>query len=189
MLRDMKIEVILNGYLVRDPETKMVLASSSTVTLVDDRFLIDTGSESVREELKEKLKGKKIEAVFHTHSHHDHCGNDELFSRAEILDLKEGTLNIDGVEFYVLPTPGHTPDSLSIFMRDDGPVYVAAGDAIPTKDNFVKWVPPFINYDREEAIRSMEKITERADVIIPGHGEPFSTGRKRPLRDDGEPTR
>ena len=132
----------------------------------------------MRKEFKEKLKGKKIDLILHTHNHPDHHGNDKLFPHAKIPDLDEGTFRMGGIEVQVLPTPGHSPDSLSFFMEgDDGLVYAAAGDAIPTKDNFVKWVPLAISYDREEAIRSMEKIVERADIIIPGHDKPFRNTR------------
>ncbi len=177
----MRIEVILDGYIVRSPRSIIPKAVSSTVTLVEGRCLIDTGSRAVREELREKLKGRKIDFILHTHNHPDHYGNDKLFPHAEVVNPMEGTFRLGDAEMGVLSTPGHTPDSVSIFMEgDDGLVYVAAGDAIPTEDNFVKWVPPAINYDREEALRSMEKIVERADIIIPGHGKPFrNTKRER----------
>ena len=40
-------------------------------------------------------------------------------------------------------------------------------------DNYLKWVPPGINFDPEIALQSMTKIVDYADIIIPGHDKPF----------------
>lgn len=92
---------------------------------------------------------------------------------------KTGAFRIGDDERYIMETSGHTPDSSSIFMEwDNGLVYVAAGDAIPMKDNFDKWAPPAINYDEEEALTSMVRIVARADIIVPGHDKPFKNTRR-----------
>jgi glyoxylase-like metal-dependent hydrolase (beta-lactamase superfamily II) len=175
----MRLEVVLNGYLVRTPDSIIPKAASSTVTLVGESCLIDTGSRNVRKELERRLKGKKIDLILHTHNHPDHQGNDGIFPHAKIPDVEEGTFRMEGIEVQVLSTPGHSLDSISFLVEgDDGLVYAVAGDAIPIEDNFEKWVPPAIHYDREEALRSMEKIVERADIIIPGHDKPFRNTRK-----------
>jgi glyoxylase-like metal-dependent hydrolase (beta-lactamase superfamily II) len=185
----MRVEILSIGYLIRDLATGLPIEASSTVTLAGDKVIIDTGSRSKRREIEEGLRTRlglgvgvisaDISAILHTHDHIDHIENDDLFPNAQVLELREGNLDIDGLEFEVMPTPGHTPDSVSIFMiGDDGNLYGAVGDAIPTEDNFKKWIPPFVSYDREEALRSMEKVVSKADVIIPGHGNLFTNPRK-----------
>jgi glyoxylase-like metal-dependent hydrolase (beta-lactamase superfamily II) len=52
--------------------------------------------------------------------------------------------------------------------------YVIAGDALPTEENYVKNVPPGINYDPDLAMESIKRIVGYADVVVPGHGLPFS---------------
>jgi glyoxylase-like metal-dependent hydrolase (beta-lactamase superfamily II) len=58
--------------------------------------------------------------------------------------------------------------------------WVMAGDALPTADNYVAWVPPGINYDTEVALESMRHIVELADTIVPGHGPPFKKDGELP---------
>ena len=49
-----------------------------------------------------------------THAHQDHCGNNYLFSRAELLHPKDGEIIAPGVK--VIETPGHTFDSISVIV-------------------------------------------------------------------------
>lgn len=72
-------------------------------------------------------------------------------------------------------TPGHTWNSASVFVDGEDRKYAITGDAIPTEDNFRKKVPPGINVCKDVALKSMKKITDYADVIVPGHGAPFKT--------------
>jgi len=51
--------------------------------------------------------------------------------------------------------------------------YIIAGDALPTQNNYFKWVPPGINYDPHIALASMERIVALADIVIPGHDQPL----------------
>ena len=62
-------------------------------------------------------------------------------------------------------TPGHTRGSMSVVVSADR-TYVMAGDAIPTKDNYLKWGPSKVNYDPKVALESMHRIADIADVII-----------------------
>jgi hydroxyacylglutathione hydrolase len=64
-----------------------------------------------------------LKYVTNTHSHGDHTGgNTELLGRtgAEFLspgDLaREGSLEIEGESIRVIPTPGHTPDSICLYL-------------------------------------------------------------------------
>ena len=71
-------------------------------------------------------------------------------------------------------TPGHTPDSMSVFVKADRN-YAVAGDAVPLEDNIRKKVPPRLNCDPDLAMQSIKSIVRFADVIVPGHGFPFMT--------------
>jgi len=178
------------GCLVRD-EDGNVLDARSSVTLIlagPKKIVVDTGREDEAGQVAEALAAhglstEEIDMVINTHDHSDHCGNNRLFTRAQVLSgkveaedggevgLKEGDLVAPGV--WIMETPGHTPDSISV-VCESGSRIVIAGDALPLMRNYLKWVPPRLHVDRELAMMSMEKIVEVADLVVPGHDHPFS---------------
>ena len=79
----------------------------------------------------------------------------------------------DGVT--LVHTPGHTMDSMSVFVEGEDRKYAVVGDAIPLEENYRKMVPPRLNVDSELAMKSINTIARFADVIVPGHGFPFMT--------------
>ncbi|HOO04480.1 MAG TPA: MBL fold metallo-hydrolase [Methanomassiliicoccales archaeon] len=186
-----RVEVLCPGMIRRDGP--VVLEARSTATLVSRggrRFLVDTSGPENREALLEALEARGVppggnEAVVLTHAHGDHAGNLSLFPDAKVIAhrLEGGSLALEGeVELWegarLVPTPGHTPGSISVVVRAEE-TYALAGDAIPTEDNVRRWVPPGHHYDRERAMESMALLVGMADVIVPGHGPPFRVeGRK-----------
>jgi N-acyl homoserine lactone hydrolase len=83
--------------------------------------------------------------------------------------------------FMVFHTPGHTRGSISVIVTgrfgDAEGAVVCAGDALPTRDNYIFRLPPGINYDRALASRSMDRIIAKADWIIPGHDGPIRVSK------------
>lgn len=60
----------------------------STVALIESGgkvLLFDTGSYGDRKLLLERLGGKKVDTVFLSHLHYDHCINAEIFKEAKIV--------------------------------------------------------------------------------------------------------
>jgi len=78
----------------------------------------------------------------------------------------------------ILPTPGHCAGAISVFVTANRK-YVVCGDALPTRENYQKHVPPFINTSPRLAMKSMDFIISWADVVIPGHDAPFEIIRKK----------
>ena len=186
-----RVEVLCPGMIRRDGP--VVLEARSTATLVsrgDRRVLVDTSGPENRGRLLEALAVRGvppegIEAVVLTHAHGDHVGNLSLFPDAKVIAhrLEGGSLALDGeVELWegarLVPTPGHTPGSISVVVQAEE-TYALAGDAIPTEDNVRRWVPPGHHYDRERAMESMALLVDLADVIVPGHGPPFHVAGSR----------
>ena len=144
-----------------------------------------------------------ISIVVYTHSHHDHIGCAHLFKHARhILHPAEAdaasdfwrlpgkALRVEVLEapatlapgLEVIHTPGHTRGCISLVaVGSRGSEYegtvVCAGDALPTRDNYIFRLPPGINYDRQESLRSMGVIMAKADWIIPGHDSPIRVHR------------
>jgi len=189
MMSEIKLDVLCIGSIVRDGK-KVVEAHSSSVLVRsgDMTIVVDTSSPERRDHIRYSLRDLKVEpkdvdAVVLTHMHDDHTGNINLFPRARRIAhagdsppkgweaIEEEMEIAPGVR--LVPTPGHSYGSLSVFVDADRR-YVIAGDALPTIDNYMRMVPPGINYDPELATESIKRIVEYADVVVPGHGPPFS---------------
>jgi glyoxylase-like metal-dependent hydrolase (beta-lactamase superfamily II) len=193
-----EIEVIKPGILVRD-RFGNILDARSTVTLImghEISAIVDTGLPEEKEIIiqalaKLNLKPNDINVLINTHSHLDHCGNNELFKNAVFYGHKsefgflslEKKHNLIENKFVIEPgilienTPGHTRGSISIFITGRiNNMYkncAITGDALPIMDNYLKWVPPGINFDPGRALQSMNEIVQKANLIIPGHDKPF----------------
>jgi glyoxylase-like metal-dependent hydrolase (beta-lactamase superfamily II) len=183
-----RVEVVLPGSIVRDG--KLIIEAHSTVTLIRAKrglILVDTSDRSWRQRLLEALDAADVDPaevplVVCTHLHHDHVGNNDLFGHARFLARKEERpgpgytavqedLDLDqGVRLVHLP--GHTMGTMGVLVQAERR-YLIAGDALPIKDNYDRWLPPGFHEDKEAALRSMELMRDCADIIVPGHGDPF----------------
>ena len=192
-----RVFLLKPGSILRDQGGNILDARSSVTLIKTERgwIIVDTGQVGDEEEILKALvdlglEKSDIDIIVNTHSHPDHCANNRLFSRAKTIYPKDGELIAPGVR--ALATPGHSPDSISVVVDaaiqpGDGMAptsrrVVIAGDALPTLGNFQKKVPPAVHYDRALAVASMNKIIAIADVVIPGHDQPFSLREESPER-------
>jgi len=173
-----KVHLLKPGRVLRDGSGKILDARSSVVLVIQQgkKIVVDTGlfgeEEIILDALARlELRPEDIDAVVNTHSHPDHCGNNHIFVESEILDPKEGETIAPGL--WIMETPGHSRDSISVVV-EASKIVIVAGDALPTFDNFLKNVPPALHINRDLAVSSMERITSLADVVVPGHDRPFS---------------
>jgi len=92
---------------------------------------------------------------------------------ADILIEGEMDLSKYGIAGKVVPTPGHTPGSVSILL-DGGCALI--GDLI--FGGFIrKKAPgfPYFGYDNQEIYRSIQKVLDfNPKIIYAGHGGPFT---------------
>jgi N-acyl homoserine lactone hydrolase len=186
------VEVLCSGSIRKEGDVVLEAHSSSSLIRSDTwNIVVDTSSLEYRDKMLASLgriglDPADVDIVVNTHLHHDHCSNNDLFRNAALMaHSREGAgsgyrkiendLEVcPGV--YLVHTPGHTPGSISVFV-ETGLRYVIAGDALPIHDNYLKWVPPGLNYDPDLALASMKEIVAFADVIVPGHGGPFRIDR------------
>jgi glyoxylase-like metal-dependent hydrolase (beta-lactamase superfamily II) len=74
-------------------------------------------------------------------------------------------------------TPGHTTGHCSFLLPDRGVLFT--GDALVTHDALTQETGPRIlhkafNHDQVETVRSLDRLkTVDANILLPGHGEPF----------------
>jgi glyoxylase-like metal-dependent hydrolase (beta-lactamase superfamily II) len=184
-----RLDILAVGNLIRDGD--VISEAHSTSTLIRSgnvNIVVDTSTKEMLPAIKTSLRQvgvlpKDVSIVILTHTHSDHCENNDLFKKAKFyvrkeecpkekgfIPVSENTEIASGVR--LIHTPGHTEGSMSVFV-DGERRYAITGDAIPLEDNYRKMVPPRINYDVTIAMESIKSITDYADVIIPGHGFPF----------------
>ena len=145
------------------------------------------------------IRAEDIDVVFITHWHRDHYGNLEAFKDARRMasrpllerfrldgftGLDDGEEIAEGVK--VMLTPGHTAEHASVVVDSVlGGVkarVAIAGDAIVSHSYFQAgriWQCNADFHDVGEAKESIRRLVTQSDIIIPGHGVPFTTSRPR----------
>jgi glyoxylase-like metal-dependent hydrolase (beta-lactamase superfamily II) len=120
-----------------------------------------------------------------THHHPDHAVNVALFPEADLVDAwahyrGDRWLDHDGdghrlsPHVWLILTPGHTHEDLTVLAETDDGV-VACTHAWWRTDR-TPVVDPGAD-DPEALETSRRRILAEADLVVPGHGEPFRTGR------------
>jgi glyoxylase-like metal-dependent hydrolase (beta-lactamase superfamily II) len=166
---------------------------ASTVTLIRDGdalIVADPGMVKDRADILDPLHflgvaPEDVTHVFLTHHQPDHTINVALFPNAEVVDFwaryrGDQWLDHEGDGYALTPncrlwlTPGHTAEDATLIVRADDAVYAIThlwwrGDRSPEMDPLAD--------DQAELERSRTRVLEVADVVIPGHGQPFPTRR------------
>jgi len=131
------------------------------------------------------VKPDDIKAMAVSHTHPDHIGNVEMFPDTMLYVQKaeyewpgannaprftpehpvtklEGDRDVfDDGSVTILSTPGHTPghQSLLVKLPRTGAV-VLSGDAVHFKDNWENRRVPSLNFNKEQTLASMDKISD-----------------------------
>jgi N-acyl homoserine lactone hydrolase len=155
------------------------------------------------------LKPADIDIIIHTHLHNDHCENDykcgnakvyvqkaeldffkdphpidhryypDVLDDVEVVEL-DGDANIlDGID--VIFSPGHSAGGQSVSINTSQGRALITGFCCNDK-NFPKTGPaiaPGVHINVIEAYDSIQKIREKADILIPIHD--LSVGAKRSI--------
>jgi glyoxylase-like metal-dependent hydrolase (beta-lactamase superfamily II) len=123
--------------------------------------------------------------VFVSHHHPDHTLNVALFPNAWVIDFGsryqndlwldhdgDGWAMTDKTQLWL--TPGHTEEDASLIVRADDAVYALT---------HLWWrqdrTPEIDPYAPDQAVLETQRarVLEVADIVIPGHGEPFRVER------------
>ena len=170
-------------------------AVASSVSLVLDgeaTIVVDPGMVTATELILVPLRAlglgpRDVTHVVVTHHHPDHTVNVGLFPNAEVVDFwaryrGDQWLDHEGDGYEVSPnarlilTPGHTGEDATLLVETDAGV-VACTHAWWRADRTPEIDPLADNQVALEASRA--RILAEADTVVPGHGEPFATGRAR----------
>jgi glyoxylase-like metal-dependent hydrolase (beta-lactamase superfamily II) len=188
-----QLDILAVGDLQRDDDGSILKADSTSVLIrtPDRTIVVDPSTKYLKPSVRTSFRQigvfpKEVDTVVLTHTHRDHIENLDMYPKAKVYvhagsDVPiPGAIVIDESDYRLcdgvrlVHTPGHCPEQMSVFVDADRR-YVIAGDAIPLEDNFFKNLPPRLNTDPDLALKSIKRIREYADVVIPGHGFPFMT--------------
>jgi glyoxylase-like metal-dependent hydrolase (beta-lactamase superfamily II) len=161
----------------------------SSITLVRDGdalIVADPGMVARRSLILDPLAalGVSPDAVTHvflSHHHPDHTVNIALFPNAEVVDFwaryrDDLWLDHEGDGYRLAPntqlwlTPGHTEEDATLVVTADDATYALThlwwhADRTPEIDP--------VGADQPAIERGRARVLATADVVIPGHGEPF----------------
>lgn len=129
--------------------------------------------------------GKRVGLTLLTHGHPDHAEGAARFaelSRTSVRALdpalrlgEEGlaagdVVRTGGLELRVVPTPGHTADSLSFHLPDEGSVLT--GDTVLGRGTTVVAHPDGRLGDYLDSLRRLRSLTvdDGVSTVLPGHG-------------------
>ena len=138
-------------------------------------IIVDPGEEA--DKIKEKIGNKQVGGIFLTHKHFDHVGAlKEIQTSYQISTINPRI--IEGFNYEIIKTPGHSKDSISIYFPDEKIMFV--GDFI-----FYRSIgrTDFIGGNTTQMIASLDKIKNYPDdiKIYPGHYEETTLGAEKPF--------
>jgi glyoxylase-like metal-dependent hydrolase (beta-lactamase superfamily II) len=178
------VHLIHPGY---NRESGTVVASSVTLIRDGDALIIaDPGMVASQARILEPLValGVAPEAVTHvflSHHHPDHTMNAGLFPNADVVDFwavyrrdlwldhgGDGWQMTEHTQLWL--TPGHTEEDASLIVWAEDGVYALTHLWWGTDRS-----PAIDPYAPDQAILDFQRarVLEAADIVIPGHGEPF----------------
>jgi glyoxylase-like metal-dependent hydrolase (beta-lactamase superfamily II) len=180
---------LLHAGYVRDDG---VASSVSLVIDGDSVIVVDPGMVADRKLILGPLRvhgigPDQVTQVVITHHHPDHTVNIGLFAQAEVVDCwaryrDDQWLDHDGDGYRLSPhvrlllTPGHTAEDVTLLVETDDGIVACThawwrGDRTPEVDPRAE--------DPAALEVSRARILAAADLVVPGHGEAFATGRAR----------
>ena len=115
----------------------------------------------------------EVVGILITHYHFDHIGAlDEL---KEKYNIKENNYDIDGFNFEVIETPGHTSDSKTYYFKDNNIMFV--GDFL-FRDGIGRMDLPTGSVNDMKKSLDMIFTYPSNTIIYPGHGECSTLGEE-----------
>lgn len=196
-----KFEQITKGINIKPEKGAFGYASITLLKDGNENILFDTGSYGVRNVIKDLLKKERIDKVFISHLHFDHCSNLDLFKDSKIYinekelknlvennedsDLYKPLLKIiDEYDIYtfneemnisnnikIVLTYGHTIGHSSLEFKQGETRVLVAGDAIKSLNDYLNSKEYGNAQNPDEYIKTKEKIKNNYDIIIPGHSD------------------
>ena len=194
-------EQITKGINIKPNKGAFGYASITLLKDGNENILFDTGSYGVRNVIKDLLKKEKIDKLFISHLHFDHCSNLDLFRNSKIYinekELRNLYENNDDSDLYkpllkiineydvntfndeinisnnikIVLTYGHTVGHSSLEFKQGKRRILVAGDAIKSLNDYLNINKYGNAQNPDKYIKTKENIKNNYDVIIPGHSD------------------
>ncbi|MFE2446546.1 MBL fold metallo-hydrolase [Streptomyces melanosporofaciens] len=172
-----------NTWIVAEPDSDLAVVIDPGP--LDDAHLKDVIATAER-------AGRRVALTLLTHGHPDHAEGAARFAeltRTSVRALdpalrlgEEGlglgdVITTGGLELRVVPTPGHTADSLSFHLPADGAVLT--GDTVLGRGTTVVAHPDGRLGDYLDSLRRLRSLTvdDGVDTVLPGHGPVLNDAR------------
>ncbi|MBM9508971.1 MBL fold metallo-hydrolase [Actinacidiphila acididurans] len=172
-----------NTWIVTEPD--------SPLAVVVDPGPLDEGH-LARVAAAAEEAGKRIALTLLTHGHPDHAEGAAWFAELTRTPVRaldpalrlgdEGlgagdAVTAGGLELRVIPTPGHTSDSLSFHLPADGAVLT--GDTVLGRGTTLVAHPDGRLGDYLDSLRRLQALTVEGgvDTVLPGHGPVLTDAR------------
>ncbi|MFE4553147.1 MBL fold metallo-hydrolase [Streptomyces sp. NPDC056785] len=165
-----------NTWIVSEPDSELaVVIDPGPLDDVHLRAVVDTAEKA----------GKRVALTLLTHGHPDHAAGAASFAeltgtKVRALDpalrlgdegLAHGdVVDVGGLELRVVPTPGHTADSLCFHLPADRAVLT--GDTVLGRGTTVVAHPDGRLGDYLDSLRRLRSLTvdDGVHTVLPGHG-------------------
>jgi glyoxylase-like metal-dependent hydrolase (beta-lactamase superfamily II) len=95
----------------------------------------------------------------------------DILERTQLHEIADGDELIPGVG--VLDLAGHSAGSIGLTVQNEQGLSVITGDALHYASVAVTRQPPLVFWNAAEALASIDRVVELADIIYPGHDRPF----------------
>ncbi|MCC3652631.1 MBL fold metallo-hydrolase [Streptomyces sp. S07_1.15] len=172
-----------NTWIVSEPDSDLAVVIDPGP--LDDTHLTEVVATAER-------AGKRIALTLLTHGHADHAEGAARFAaltgsavRALDPDLRLGeeglgagdVVTTGGLELRVVPTPGHTSDSLSFHLPADAAVLT--GDTVLGRGTTMVAHPDGRLGEYLDSLRRLRSLTvdDGVDTVLPGHGPVLDDAR------------
>ena len=193
-----QVKILLKGYTSEESGTQTTKESDSspeektqcTITLIQDKdinMVVDPGTVKDQKRIidalkKEGLDIEDINFVCITHSHMDHYRNIGMFPDAKALDFwgiwEKDTVDDWNPKFTkdieIIKTPGHDRTNITLLVKTEKGIVAVVGDVFWKEDEPKD--DPYAD-DMEKLKNSRKLVKEKANFIIPGHGDIYEVKR------------
>ena len=141
----------------------------------EDCVVIDPGDDY--EKLRRALGDRRLGAILLTHGHFDHILGAGALAEATGAPVYVGAaLSVCGLDFDILPTPGHSKGSVCLYLKGEGALF--SGDTL-FRAGYGRL--DLHGGDARAMLNSMKALfaLPPETVVWPGHGDATTIGEER----------
>lgn len=185
--RDARLDILTTGYVGDRVASTVLLVRDGDAVVVVDPGMVASRSLILDPLAALGVRPEQVTDIVISHHHPDHTVNIALFEQARVHDVmaiyRDDVWEDRAADGYLLSpsirlieTPGHTPQDISTVIGTAEGIAVAthswwAADG-PAEDPFAE--------DAAVLAASRARILAVADLVVPGHGAPFTPDATTP---------